>query len=108
MPKVSVYMPDDLATQARAAGLSLSHITQEAVRQALEAVADKGQVYASVIASDRGSVTVTSVLGTRIVELRTATQGPITMDNMQAASVSDALKRAVAVAEGHSTTIDGK
>lgn len=35
MARVSVYLPDDLAEQARRAGLNLSNITQEALRQRL-------------------------------------------------------------------------
>lgn len=35
MPKVSVYLPDDLYQRARAAGLKLSAVTQEAVRAEL-------------------------------------------------------------------------
>lgn len=35
MARVNVYLPDDLAAQAKAAGLNLSSMTQEAVRQAL-------------------------------------------------------------------------
>jgi post-segregation antitoxin (ccd killing protein) len=33
--RVNVYLPDDLADRARAAGLNVSGITQEAVRRAL-------------------------------------------------------------------------
>lgn len=32
---LNVYLPDELAAQAKAAGLNLSWVTQEAVRQAL-------------------------------------------------------------------------
>ncbi len=35
MSSVNVYLPDDLAEQARAAGLNVSRLTQEAVRSAL-------------------------------------------------------------------------
>ena len=35
MPRVNVYLPDDLATAARAAGLNLSSLTQEAIRREL-------------------------------------------------------------------------
>jgi post-segregation antitoxin (ccd killing protein) len=34
---LNVYLPDDLAAQAKAAGLNLSAVTQEAVRQRLAA-----------------------------------------------------------------------
>lgn len=37
MPKVSVYLPDDLYQEARARGLSLSSLTQRAVRESLGA-----------------------------------------------------------------------
>jgi hypothetical protein len=37
MARVNVYLPDDLAEQARAAGLKVSSLTQEAVRSALTA-----------------------------------------------------------------------
>jgi post-segregation antitoxin (ccd killing protein) len=35
MARVNVYLPDDLAEAARAAGLSMSRVTQEAVRRDL-------------------------------------------------------------------------
>ena len=37
MARVNVYLPDDLAREARAAQLNLSGLTQEAVRRALTA-----------------------------------------------------------------------
>ncbi len=37
MARVNVYLPDDLAERARSAGLSISAITQEALRVALSA-----------------------------------------------------------------------
>lgn len=37
MARVNVYLPDDLAADARAAGLNVSGITQEALRRALAA-----------------------------------------------------------------------
>lgn len=37
MPKVSVYLPDDLYREARARGLSLSTLAQQAVRRSLAA-----------------------------------------------------------------------
>lgn len=35
MPKVSVYLPDDLYDRARRGGLSLSEVTQRAIEAAL-------------------------------------------------------------------------
>jgi post-segregation antitoxin (ccd killing protein) len=35
MSRVNVYLPDDLAAAARAAGLNLSSLTQEAIRREL-------------------------------------------------------------------------
>lgn len=35
MARVNVYLPDDLADEAKQAGLNLSSITQEAVRNSL-------------------------------------------------------------------------
>ena len=35
--RLNVYLPDDLAAQAKEAGLNLSAVTQEAVRQTLAA-----------------------------------------------------------------------
>ena len=35
MPRVNVYLPDDLAAAARTAGLNLSSLTQEAIRREL-------------------------------------------------------------------------
>lgn len=37
MARVNVYLPDELANQARDAGLNVSNLTQEAVRSALTA-----------------------------------------------------------------------
>ena len=35
MARVNVYLPDDLAEEAKAAGLNLSKLTQEALKSAL-------------------------------------------------------------------------
>ena len=35
MARVNVYLPDDLAAEARAVGLNVSNLTQEALRSAL-------------------------------------------------------------------------
>ena len=35
MARVNVYLPDDLAERARAAGLNISGVTQDAIRSAL-------------------------------------------------------------------------
>ncbi len=37
MTRLNVYLPDDLAARAKEAGLNLSAVTQEAVRQTLAA-----------------------------------------------------------------------
>ena len=37
MARVNVYLPDDLAAEAKAAHLNVSHLTQEALRSALAA-----------------------------------------------------------------------
>ncbi|HEY6316281.1 MAG TPA: type II toxin-antitoxin system CcdA family antitoxin [Acidimicrobiia bacterium] len=37
MARVNVYLPDELAEEAKAAGLNVSGLTQEAVRSALSA-----------------------------------------------------------------------
>jgi post-segregation antitoxin (ccd killing protein) len=37
MARVNVYLPDDLAAEAKAAGLNVSNLTQEALRGALAA-----------------------------------------------------------------------
>lgn len=37
MARVNVYLPDKLAEQAKAAGLNVSNLTQEALRSALAA-----------------------------------------------------------------------
>jgi post-segregation antitoxin (ccd killing protein) len=39
MARINVYLPDDLAASARAAGLNVSGLTQDAVRSALAASA---------------------------------------------------------------------
>jgi hypothetical protein len=38
MARVNVYLPDELAEQARAAGVNISGITQDAIRTALAAI----------------------------------------------------------------------
>ncbi|MGA9856798.1 MAG: type II toxin-antitoxin system CcdA family antitoxin [Solirubrobacteraceae bacterium] len=38
MARVNVYLPDDLAERARLAGLSVSAVTQDALRGALAAI----------------------------------------------------------------------
>jgi post-segregation antitoxin (ccd killing protein) len=38
MARVNVYLPDDLADQARSAGVNISGITQDAIRTALSAL----------------------------------------------------------------------
>jgi post-segregation antitoxin (ccd killing protein) len=37
MARINVYLPDDLATEAKAAGLNVSKLTQKALRSALAA-----------------------------------------------------------------------
>jgi post-segregation antitoxin (ccd killing protein) len=37
MARVNVYLPDDLAAEAKAAGLNVSSLTQDALRRALAA-----------------------------------------------------------------------
>lgn len=37
MSRVNVYLPDDLAEEAKKAGLNISSLTQEAIRSALAA-----------------------------------------------------------------------
>ena len=37
MARVNVYLPDDLAAAARAAGINVSNLTQDALRQELAA-----------------------------------------------------------------------
>jgi len=37
MARVNVYLPDDLAAEAKAAGLNVSNLTQKALRSALSA-----------------------------------------------------------------------
>jgi len=42
MARVNVYLPNDLATEAKAAGLNVSSLTQEALRKALAATRTDG------------------------------------------------------------------
>ena len=35
MPRVNIYLPDDLATAVRTAGINLSSLTQDAIRRHL-------------------------------------------------------------------------
>jgi post-segregation antitoxin (ccd killing protein) len=44
MPKTSIYLPDDLAAQARAYGISISAVSQAALRQAVAAARDKEEL----------------------------------------------------------------
>ncbi|MGR7024745.1 type II toxin-antitoxin system CcdA family antitoxin [Geodermatophilus sp. URMC 62] len=37
MPRVNIYLPDDLAAAVRTAGINLSSLTQDAIRQHLAA-----------------------------------------------------------------------
>lgn len=37
MSRVNVYLPDELADQAKEAGLNISNLTQEAIRESLAA-----------------------------------------------------------------------
>ena len=37
MARVNVYLPDDLAAEAKAAGINVSNLTQQALRSALAA-----------------------------------------------------------------------
>jgi hypothetical protein len=37
MARINVYLPDDLATEAKTAGLNVSNLTQQALRSALAA-----------------------------------------------------------------------
>ncbi len=52
MPKVSVYLPDELYRRAREHGLALSALAQEAVEEALSAQDNDGWIAA---AADRPS-----------------------------------------------------
>ncbi len=51
MARVNVYLPDDLADDARSAGLNVSGLTQEAVRRALEA--RRTDAWLSVVGTQR-------------------------------------------------------
>ena len=42
MARVNVYLPDDLAAEAKSADLNVSALTQDAIRRALEAAAIDG------------------------------------------------------------------
>lgn len=42
MARVNVYLPDDLASEAKAANLNVSGLTQDAIRSALAAGATDG------------------------------------------------------------------
>jgi post-segregation antitoxin (ccd killing protein) len=37
MPRVNIYLPDDLAAEARRIGLNISALTQDSIRQAMAA-----------------------------------------------------------------------
>jgi post-segregation antitoxin (ccd killing protein) len=61
MTRLNVYLPDDLAARAKQAGLNLSAVTQEAVRQKLAARSTDSwlssalhSVSAGTVAHDRG------------------------------------------------------
>jgi post-segregation antitoxin (ccd killing protein) len=42
MARVNVYLPNDLASEAKAAGLNISNVTQQALRSALAARSTDG------------------------------------------------------------------
>ncbi|MGL5850450.1 MAG: type II toxin-antitoxin system CcdA family antitoxin [Phycicoccus sp.] len=51
MTRLNVYLPDDLAAEARKAGLNLSAVTQDAVRRTLAARSTDAWLAATTTAS---------------------------------------------------------
>lgn len=52
MPKVNIYLPDDLTEQARAAGLPLSSVCQQAIRNELDRVTRRAATDARAALAD--------------------------------------------------------
>lgn len=52
MPKVNIYLPDDLTEQARAAGLPLSSVCQQAIRDELDRVTRRAATDARAALAD--------------------------------------------------------
>jgi len=57
MARLNVYLPDDLAAQAKEAGLNLSAVTQKAVRQTLAARSTDSWLSATLRMASIGAVT---------------------------------------------------
>jgi post-segregation antitoxin (ccd killing protein) len=53
MARLNVYLPDDLAAEARRAGVNLSAVTQDAVRRTLAALTTDAWL-ATVVGPSRG------------------------------------------------------
>jgi post-segregation antitoxin (ccd killing protein) len=62
MARVNVYLPDELAAQAKQAGLNLSAVTQEAVRRVLDERSTDAWLATVPVASPRLRVTHTRAL----------------------------------------------
>lgn len=60
--RLNVYLPDDLAAQAKEAGLNLSAVTQEAVRQTLAARSTDLWLSSTLQAESTSTVTHEQVL----------------------------------------------
>jgi len=60
--RLNVYLPDDLAAQAKEAGLNLSAVTQAAVRQTLAARSTDAWLSSIAQAGSAGTVTHEQVL----------------------------------------------
>lgn len=60
--RLNVYLPDDLAAQAKDAGLNLSAVTQEAVRQTLAARSTDSWLFSTLEVSAASTVTHDQVL----------------------------------------------
>lgn len=54
MSRVNVYLPDDLADAARAAGLNVSAIAQEALRERLQATGTTAWLAGLPLLAERG------------------------------------------------------
>lgn len=57
MARLNVYLPDDLAAQAKDAGLNISAITQEAVRRTLASRSTDSWLLSALPSVSTGTVT---------------------------------------------------
>lgn len=76
MPKINVYLPDDLADAVRDAGIPVSAICQRALEQAVRRVTAVRQTLLSALSDDELSAQLSSFTGRAVSALRLARDAP--------------------------------